>query len=196
VPDSIAPELQYLLDRTAIMDCMVRYSRGLDRHDEDLIASAFWDDAIDNHGDFVGNGRELAIWGNELHAQKWAAHQHFITTHSCEIDGDIAHAETYWLVVLKHKGAQRCVLSAGRYVDRLERRGGTWKIAVRQAVNDRLLVEAEGEHLIGPGFGDYMKGTWDRGDISYARPLTIEREHNPIGGWVTTLPPSVGFRGA
>jgi hypothetical protein len=66
--------------------------------------------------------------------------------------------------------------------------------AVRQAVNDRLLIEADGEHLTGPGFGDYMKGTWDRGDISYARPLTIEREHNPIG-WVTTLPPSVGFRG-
>jgi hypothetical protein len=31
-----SPEVQRLLDREAIWDCLYRYTRGLDRHDEEL----------------------------------------------------------------------------------------------------------------------------------------------------------------
>jgi hypothetical protein len=35
-----ARDLQYLLDRQAILDCVYQYSRGLDRHDVDILSDA------------------------------------------------------------------------------------------------------------------------------------------------------------
>ena len=58
----IETALAKLTDRQEILDCLTRYSRGLDRHDEQMIASAFHEDALDHHGDFVGDPRELAVW--------------------------------------------------------------------------------------------------------------------------------------
>ena len=47
-------QLQMLLDRQAILDCVQRYARGLDRHDDELTASAYHGDALDHHGGFTG----------------------------------------------------------------------------------------------------------------------------------------------
>ncbi|MGH7462713.1 MAG: nuclear transport factor 2 family protein, partial [Longimicrobiales bacterium] len=52
--DRMEAQVQYLLDRQAILDCDQRYCLGVDRHDADLIASAFHPDAIDEHGPFIG----------------------------------------------------------------------------------------------------------------------------------------------
>jgi hypothetical protein len=43
------PELQTLLDRQAIHDVLMRYSRGLDRHDRKVLESVYWPDAVDDH---------------------------------------------------------------------------------------------------------------------------------------------------
>lgn len=178
--DRVDATVAVLADRQAIFDCLVRYNRGLDRHDEEMIASAFHDDALDNHGDFVGDGRELAVWGNALHAHQFDAHQHFLATHTADIDGDTAHAETYWLAVLRRKESGRSVIIGGRYVDRLERRDGVWKIAVRRTVMESI---AEGDRPPFPRWDFYVKGTWDHDDISYARPLTLDQpRHVPTVG--------------
>ncbi len=42
------------MDREAIRDCLLRYARGVDRFDRELIVSAFHPGAIDVHGKFVG----------------------------------------------------------------------------------------------------------------------------------------------
>jgi ketosteroid isomerase-like protein len=170
-----------LADRQEILDCLTRYSRGLDRHDEAMIASAFWDDALDHHGDFVGDPHELAVWGNALHAHSFDAHQHFLTTHTADIDGDTAHTETYWLAVLRRKENGRSVMIGGRYVDRLERRDGVWKIVVRRTVMESI---AEGERPEFARWQYYVKGTWDHEDISFARPLTLDLPRNvpTVGG--------------
>ena len=62
---------------------------------------------------------------------------------------------------------------SGRYLDRLERRDGQWRILVRRAT---IEVEAEGdakwpENEISQTF---PKGAWDVGDLSYARPLQLD----------------------
>src|SRR5437870_7614815 len=64
-------ELQELLDRQAIADCVYRYARGLDRHDEEIYASAYHDDAIDHHGDFLGRRDKFVPWGLALLASDW-----------------------------------------------------------------------------------------------------------------------------
>ena len=51
--------LQLLIDRQEILDCLNRYCRALDRHDDELLTSVFHPDAVDNHGPWAG-GREPA----------------------------------------------------------------------------------------------------------------------------------------
>ena len=49
-----ATDLQALLDREAIRDCLYRYCRGIDRADEAALRSAYWPDATDCHGAWNG----------------------------------------------------------------------------------------------------------------------------------------------
>ena len=46
---------------------------------------------------------------------------------SPEPSGDTAHAESYVLMVLRHKDGAMVTVAGGRYIDRLERRGGEWR---------------------------------------------------------------------
>src|SRR5215470_12069157 len=117
-----ARDLQYLLDRQEILDCVYQYSRGLDRHDVEVLSDAYHPDAIDHHGGFVGYIPEFVQWGNALHEADYLAHTHNITTHNCEIDGDTAHAESYVMDTLLAPDTATVTVMGGRYVDRLERR--------------------------------------------------------------------------
>ncbi len=171
--------LQRLLDRQAISDCLVRYTRGLDRHDTELILSAYHDDALDSHGYFEGTPAELAAWGNEQHAKRWVAHQHYITNTSFEFDGDAAHTETYALIVQRRADGTGADMLGMRYVDRFEKRAGEWKIARRVTILD-WIGETEAttprpQRLLEL----YPNGTWDHDDISYERPLRGAREGPP-----------------
>jgi SnoaL-like domain len=165
-------QLQRLLDRQAILDCVQRYARGLDRHDDELTASAYHSDALDHHGSFTGTPAQFIPWANDLHASEWSAHQHFIANHTVEIDGDVAHAESYVIGVLRRKGQMVVDIGGGRYIDRLERRDGVWRIAARDVVVEWVCV-AEGSSALFSADG-YTPGTWDRNDVSYRRPLEIE----------------------
>ena len=171
---TLDPKLQYLLDRQAILDCVYRYCRGLDRHDEALLASAFHSDAVDNHGAFVGHVPDFVKWGNALHEAGFVAHTHNITCHFAEIDGDVAHTESYVIFVLRRKDSTTVLVGGGRYLDRFERRDGEWKIALRRLITD-WRFEADGSVFTVTPDG-YPHGTWDRRDLSYQRPLVLPIE--------------------
>ena len=53
---TLQKDVRYLMDRTAILDCISRHARGCDRHDIDLITAAYHDDGVDEHG-FATNTR-------------------------------------------------------------------------------------------------------------------------------------------
>jgi hypothetical protein len=172
VAESPNPELQRLLDRQAILDCVHRYARGLDRHDDDLVASCYHPDALDHHGDFTGRPDEFIPWANALHESEWVAHQHFITNHTAEIEGDVAHAESYVIGALRRKGEMTVDLAGGRYVDRFERRQGEWRIAAREVVIEWVVAADDARALF--SIDAFPKGAWDRGDLSYRRPLEVQ----------------------
>ena len=44
------PRLQSLLDKDEIRDVVMRFARGGDRHDWQLVRSCHHDDALDDHG--------------------------------------------------------------------------------------------------------------------------------------------------
>lgn len=102
-------------------------------------------------------------------------HTHNITTHTCEIDGDTAHAESYVIVVLIGPDGKSAQFITGRYVDRLERRDGMWRIMVRRSTVEGMFL-ADARVLQSSFFTEkgYLVGTRDRSDLSYQRPLTID----------------------
>jgi ketosteroid isomerase-like protein len=166
------PRLQELLDRQAIRDCVHRYARGLDRHDDEMVASAYHEDAIDHHGDFLGSPADFISWANELHEADWILHHHHLTTHTAEISGDTAHAETYCIGTFLRAGEAVVDMAGGRYIDRLERREGEWRIVAREVVIEwACAADVAASRFDAGAFPD---GTWDRTDPSYRRPLTID----------------------
>ena len=103
-------KIDYLMDRQAILDCVALHARGHDRHDADIITAAYHDDGYDEHGKAINPGPAYAAWINPVHAAGSQNHLHNITTHTVEIDGDTAHAESYVLVtLLNHDGADGAV---------------------------------------------------------------------------------------
>jgi hypothetical protein len=167
-------KLDYLFDRASILDCVARYARGVDRHDEELIVSAYHPDGVDVHGHAVNDMAHFAEWANALHDTAFVRHTHCITTHNCEIDGSVAHAESYVLYGLLTRDAKAVWLGCGRYIDRLEKRDGAWKIALRKTVID-WMISADTAPMQTQFFIDqgYPVGIPGRADISFERPLRL-----------------------
>ena len=168
-------DVRYLRDRADIVDCIARHARGHDRHDVELITSTYHDDGVDEHGFAINAGPQYAAWANAQHALSSASHLHNVTTHVCELDGDVATCESYVMVVLLSPDAKSTTIMNGRYVDRLERRDGVWRIAVRRSTVDAVIT-GDATMLGHPFFKQqgYIKGTRDHGDISYQRPVTLD----------------------
>lgn len=122
--------VQELLDRQDIYDCIKKVSRAIDRFDEELFVSGFHEDAVVDAGAFVEAPRRVYAGGAELHEAGQVSTLHHLTNHSCDIDGDVAHAETYFFYVGRNRDGGNW-MAGGRYADRMERRNGTWKIAFR-----------------------------------------------------------------
>jgi hypothetical protein len=163
--------LRRLLDRQDIVDCIMRYARGLDRRDEDLLRSAYHPDAVEDHGPYVGGVDGLVRYVLKVH-EKFAGYQRHVTTTNIDIGDDEAHAESYFLSVLRRDGGDKLMLSAGRYVDRLERRDHEWRIATRTVVLE-WHGALEGGAIPGT---DQVAARLDRDDVSYQRPLRVTRE--------------------
>lgn len=160
----MSDELQYLIDRQAIEDVLNRYARGVDRHDVEIMRSVFHEDAIDNHGPFVGGPAPFTDWVNDLHAGKTHIHMHNMTCCNCEVDGDVAWTETYVAFVLHLSTTGKLVFGSGRYVDKLEKRNGAWKIALRRTMTDSRFA---GEPVAFGSADRSPRGRWDRDDLSY-----------------------------
>ena len=186
--------VQELHDRQAILDVINTYSRGVDRLDRDLIVSVFHPDALDDHGVFIGSREQFADWAIANHSATHQSHLHCIFNHTCDLDGDVAHTETYYMFVAMNRAgngaAEALASSGGRYIDRLEKRDGRWAISVRVCLREWAPLKAIVEPLDQSkltvvqnqpeAIRALMRGgpqpKRDREDLSYLRPLTIPAE--------------------
>lgn len=175
------PRVAYLKDRRDIFDVSKRYTRGADRHDKELVRSAFWPDATISNGTPMSRD-EYVDWEESM-LSGYAAHQHHITGQTVELDGDTAHVESYVIYFLVPRDtsadapgpatpgraleSEKTWLGSGRYVERWEKRDGEWRILVREYVED-LALKGETVDLCGNGT---CLATWNRDDPSYLRPL-------------------------
>lgn len=171
-----AARLETLLNRQDILDCLTRFSRGMDRFDKALFLSAFHADATIAAGPFVGGPEALYDWASQLHEQGQLSTHHNLLNHSVDIQGDVAHSELYYLFVGRNRDDTNWI-AGGRYIDRLERRDSAWKIALRtNAIEWSGLVPT-----LPIPFGDVpgiaLNGIPSRStdDPSYHRPLVNKR---------------------
>jgi hypothetical protein len=173
IPDhETDPVLQRLIDRQAIHDVLMRFSRGVDRLDEALLRSCFHSDSYDDHGHFKGNGREFASFIVKSLAERAHHATHSIANVLIEFedDPDAARSEAYVLAYLRRadaQGAEWLDFFAGRYVDRFERREGVWRIAKRVVVHDWSASTELGAGAFPLALDKFTQGRRDRSDLVY-----------------------------
>ena len=154
-------------DRREIHECVLRYCRGIDRLDMDLVRSAYHSDGIDHHTGFSGPVEEFVECVSAGLSQ-FDGTMHLIGNHFVEGAGDVAVSETYGNAV--HWGSpaddpRRNFTSGFRYVDHFEKRDGRWAVAERWAVREWTRSDA-GRHM--PKEGDGPAPRRDREDVIYA----------------------------
>jgi hypothetical protein len=174
IDSELAQRIARLADRSEIRDCMTRYARGVDRRDRDLLRSAYHDGAIDDHVGFVGEVDDFIDWAFAYHGTQ-TRYQHYLLNHTADVDGDTAHAETYYLFVgTDREPANHMTISGGRYVDRLERRDGRWAIVARACVVEWITESSSSitEDVVAM-LSAVQRPTKDRIDPSYRRPLEV-----------------------
>ncbi|MEZ5596550.1 MAG: nuclear transport factor 2 family protein [Pseudomonadales bacterium] len=126
-----------LSDLECIRNVALRYCRGVDRLDEALMKSAYWPEATDDHGVYVGNAHTFVEHCMVSHL-RWRSTNHCIFNHSIELDADGRHArgEIYNVTWLFHADAPVLDTWWGRYLDVYEKRGEEWRIIERVCVNE------------------------------------------------------------
>ena len=128
---------EQLSDLQCIRDAALRYCRGVDRLDVDLMKSAYWPEATDDHGIFVGNAWAFCEMCMEAHLP-WRSTSHCVLNHSIELEADGLHGrgEIYNVTYLFRKDAEVLDTWVGRYLDRYEKRGDEWRILERVCVHE------------------------------------------------------------
>jgi hypothetical protein len=161
-----------VLAEAEIRDVHLRYCRANDRRDEDLMRGCFHEDAvIELHKEL--NVEEFLALGRQILGQ-YTVTWHNTGNQLVEVRGDAAWAEHYTIsshrIAADDKGPERDWIAHGRYIDRMERRGGAWRIARRKMIVDytRLDPVLAGDPAMPGGSGG---GSRDRNDPSYAMRL-------------------------
>ncbi|MBH0122625.1 nuclear transport factor 2 family protein [Rhodococcus sp. CX] len=190
-PSDPAATLQLVYDRQQIIEVLHRYARAIDRCDIKLLESVYHEDATDAHGSFDGNAHEFAAFMVPRLAEQTTYSIHHVTNELVEVDGDRAIAESCLLGYHRIPGGRDSVarffgdeyadraeadgtlegeheyLTGGRYLDKLLRRDGVWRIWRRritvewnQCQPSRMVIEG--------GRSKYnLPGSRDLGDPSY-----------------------------
>lgn len=184
----MSASIQRLIDKDLIRDVMLRYARGVDRRDWELVRSAFFEDCPDDHADFKGTRDDFIAWVRERHDDEGLrTSTHFLGNCLVEFASDnVAAVETYFVARLEiEPGASghRSMLDSknldsrqnsrvevfGRYVDRFEKRNDEWRVARRRTVFDAMQ-----SHLVDVNDGA-LNPAWTLGRRDQLDPVFLVR---------------------
>ena len=132
-------ESQRVADRLAIEQVLCAHSRGVDRADEATLKSAYWENAEVEYGGFNGPAHDFCAV-LPVAIKRYKATQHNISSVAIDFVSDTdARVETYvtaYHYLAVEDGPDTEMTYLGRYLDRMEKRGDTWKILHRKVVMD------------------------------------------------------------
>ncbi len=133
-----SPDLDEMLDDYALRKLVHAYCRAVDRGDFETLRSLYHDDAEDSHGSFSSGSVETFLRTLAEARPYIRSMQHHITTTNFAISGDVAEGEIYSIAThsFAAKDGETEVIVGGRYLDKYEKRDGTWKFIARCIVTD------------------------------------------------------------
>lgn len=149
-------ELRTLLAERSIERAGLRYARGVDRMDADLVRSAFHPDAVVTMGSFTGTLDEYVALVWKLISRRTMT-MHYLTNSLIEFDPSDpsrARAETYGFALQRSENQppQGNLITGFRYLDVVTERDGTWAIAERTTVSEWARVDdLDGQWPLAPG---------------------------------------------
>jgi hypothetical protein len=166
VPTVSDPDLQRLLDREACAAVMATYCRAIDTRDEALLRSVFHPGSLHRHGfegpssdpsrpTAPGKPGDFVAFALEFLATHRSSH-HQLGNVEVEIGDDGVTAQTHAYFTAHHrrraKGDPQAGADAregemdfwvgGRYMDRMEKRNGEWRIVSRVGTTDWTRTES------------------------------------------------------
>jgi hypothetical protein len=127
-----------MLDEYALRKLVHGYCRAVDRGDLDTLRDLYHDDADDSHGSFSSGSVDTLLRTLAETRPYIRSMQHHITTTNFAIDGDVAEGEIYSIAthLFAARDGETEVVVGGRYLDKYEKRNGTWKFRARAIVTD------------------------------------------------------------
>jgi hypothetical protein len=140
-----------------------------------MFRSAYHPDAEEDHGSYVGGLDGVTEFiANAM--QNFDGHQRHVSNFSIDLDGDDAQCESYYLIVLRMPAAGKVMINGGRYLDRLERREGEWRIATRAVISEwGTFLDASNFASSDATDSAFLPSRRDTKDPSYDRPLRVTR---------------------
>jgi hypothetical protein len=181
VDQELERRLRELLDRQEIYDRLMRYLRGIDRNDGELVQDAFWPDALVDHGHSKFRGEGIGAYFADVSKHATVNQTHFVMNIVYELNGDLATTEAQALYIAETERNSvpylfcRCI----RYIDRWEKREGVWRVFHRTVVETWNKIDAIVERYpYDPGI---IHARGDRRDPSYELfELTRRHERPPL----------------
>ncbi|NQX89581.1 MAG: nuclear transport factor 2 family protein [Halioglobus sp.] len=161
------PDTAEVAERMAILDILNLHSRGLDRLDEATIRAAYWPDAQVDYGRFKGEARVFANLIIGVLGGQYALTRHALSNTLVTFEGNFAYSETCVHAGHLLQGGGEELLFYGRYLDRLEKRTGHWKIVYRQVVMDWSKRYSVRDERDGDAFGALAKSGHYNNDPLY-----------------------------
>jgi hypothetical protein len=163
------PELQRLLDIQAIRDVVLRYARGIDRVDRELVRDCYWPEATDEHGSFFGTRDEYVAWVFDRLLPRYVMTMHFLGNILVEVEAgaELARCETYGVAYhrVDSTKVEHNLRTGFRYVDDFAKRDGQWRIARRTCTLEWTLHTAPERWWDAPA--THRRGSRDRTDPVY-----------------------------
>lgn len=162
--------LQEMLDEHELRKLVHRYCRAVDRGDDATLRSLYHDDAEDAHGSFSSGPATRLVEQIAAARPFLRSMQHHITTTNFAIDGAVAEGEIYTIATHTFTVGDHDVdvIVGGRYLDRYEKRDGTWKVTHRAIVTDSAFVNDPSRLDLGhPVTRDTPVGAPDGSDPSH-----------------------------
>jgi SnoaL-like domain len=165
--DIPAAVLRELVDHHEIRKLIAIYAHGCDRGDGEMMGSVYASPSRDAHGLFDGDGKDFTAMVMGLIAKQNITFFHTIGQSLIKVSGDSAGAETYFIAssrLTPEEAPEVVNLMGGRYVDRLVREDGQWKVKERTCVRDwSISLDATRDWLEG-----FVQGQVSGEDPSYS----------------------------
>jgi len=153
------PDLQQLIDKEAIRDLVLLYSRAIDRQDLELLRDLYAEGATDTHGDSYDGSAEgyCDFIARSLPHMPYSGHH--ICNHLISVEGDEASGEVYalaWHLIPDRAGGQLEDFMAVRYIDNYRRGAdGKWRFSKRVVTYDlKIRRPFDGGGTLGQGAND------------------------------------------